>query len=312
MAQAEASGEPAFLMAVHHVAGVALEFMGDFTESSRLLERARELHQPEQHKQYSATFGIDPGMVARAMSSRPLWALGHPDRALERSLETIALCRSQRQPVTHVFALIVNQGIHLYRGELDETIARGDEIVALCREYEFPQELEWARAFQGSAMASKGALDAGICQLQACLQHLDALKSGLVRTTFLSLLADACCRGKRIDEGRRTVEEGFAYADKSLEHGFLGELHRTRGELFRLTGQFEEAEQALVVALEHARERHARGFELRAAIALASLLHDGGRTAEARQLLVPVVDWFTEGATTADLTVGRALRARLQ
>ena len=42
MRQAEQAGKPAFLMAVHHVAGVAAEFTGDFVESSRLLERARD------------------------------------------------------------------------------------------------------------------------------------------------------------------------------------------------------------------------------------------------------------------------------
>ncbi len=315
MAQAEASANPAFLMAVHHVDGVSLEFMGDFVESSRLLERARALHQPAEHQAYNATFGIDPGMVARAMSSRPLWALGYPDRALERSLETIALCRSQRQPVTHVFALIVNQGIHLYRGELADAIARGDEIMALCREYEFPQELEWARAFQGSAIASGGSAtampDEGVRQLEDALRELDRLKSGLVRTTFLSLLADAYCRVGRIEDGLRTVQEGFAHAERTLEHGFLSELYRSRGELLRRSGRYEDAEQAMVEALAQSRQRQGRGFELRAAIALASLLNDRGRADEARQVLAPVRQWFTEGEGNADLKTADTLLATL-
>ena len=58
-------------------------------ESSALLERARELHDPAEHDAYSAMYGIDPGMLARAMSSRPLWALGYPDRADRRARETL-------------------------------------------------------------------------------------------------------------------------------------------------------------------------------------------------------------------------------
>ena len=85
MAEAEQSGNPASLMAAHHLLGVCLEFAGDMTESSRILDRGRELHDPEQHRAYTATFGLDPGMIARAMSSRPLWVLGYPDRAEARA-----------------------------------------------------------------------------------------------------------------------------------------------------------------------------------------------------------------------------------
>ena len=85
-------------------------------------------------------YGLDPGMFARAMSSRPLWALGYPDRAEARARETLALARSQRQPVTLVFALLVTQGIHLFRGEAAEAMTMGDEVVALCRESGLPQE----------------------------------------------------------------------------------------------------------------------------------------------------------------------------
>ena len=123
MVQAEQSGNPAYLMAAHHLVGVSREFLGDMVESSRVLDRGRELHVPAEHMTYTAMFGLDPGMIARAMSSRPLWALGYPDRASARARETLTLARSQRQPMTLAFALVVAQGIHLYRGEAAEARA---------------------------------------------------------------------------------------------------------------------------------------------------------------------------------------------
>ncbi len=307
MRQAEQSRQPAFLMAVHHVAGVASEFIGDFQESSRLLERARELHAPAQHETYTATFGIDPGMVARAMSARPLWALGYPDRAMARSAETIALGRSQRQPVTLVFAMIVAQGVHLYRGETAEAIALGDEIVALCREYEFPQEAEWARGFQASAMAVEGRTAAAVTQLRESLDALRALRSGLTRTMFLSLLADALRRDGRPDEGLAVVDEGFAHAERTIERGFLAELHRVRGELLLLKGDEAAAEDSLRTALDVSRQQQARSLELRAATSLARLLESSGRLPGAQAVLEPVFGWFAEGRNTADLVAARTL-----
>lgn len=309
--QAEQLGRPAYQMAVYHVAGVAAEFAGDFNESHRLLERAREFHVPANHEKYNATFGIDPGMIARAMSSRPIWALGRPDRAVERSRETIALCQSQRQPVTYVFALIVAQGVHLYRGEAAEALALGDEIIALCAEYELPQEAEWARGFQASAMAIQGRAADGAEQLRRALAALHALRSGLTRTMFLSLHADALLRDGRHAERLSVIEEGFAHADRTAERGFVAELYRVRGELLRLKEDEAAAEDALRLALDVSRQQQARSLELRAALALARLLHESGRTPGARAVLQPVTDWFTEGHHTADLMAALALLSEM-
>jgi hypothetical protein len=311
MAQAERAGQPALTMAVHHVAGVCCEFMGELVESSRLLERSRELHQPAQHRNYTALFGLDPGMFARAMSARPLWALGYPDRALERSLETVGLAQSQRQPVTLTFALLVAQSIHVYRGETAETVALADQITKLSAEYELTQEAEWTRAFHGSALVELGEIDNGIRLMEQSLDALQAMRTGLVRTMFLTMLADGRRQAGRIDEGLQAVAEGFAHAAATLENGFLSELHRARGELLLLTGAEADAELELRAALRHARSQHARSFELRAATALARMLLARGDAAAARSELSPIYEWFTEGSDTRDLGVARSLLTQI-
>jgi len=56
-----------------------------------------------------------------------------------------------------------------------------------------------------------------------------------------------------------------------------------------------------------AEEQEAKLWELRAAVGLARLRRDQDRRAEARDLLVPVYGWFTEGFDTADLKEAKAL-----
>jgi tRNA A-37 threonylcarbamoyl transferase component Bud32 len=305
MAEAERSGNPAFIMGAHHLLGVCLEFEGNIVDSSRILDRGRELHDPAQHKVYTAMYGLDPGMIARAMSSRPLWILGYPDRAEARARETLQLARSQRQPMTLVFALLVTQGVHLVRGEATEALAIGDEVVALCHEFGLPQEREWSRSFQGAALALLGRLDEGIAQLSDSLAVQQSIGAGLVRSAFLGILADLLRFGGRLEEGLRAVEEGFAYAEHSGEGGYLAELHRAKAELLRLTDGDTAAEPSFAAAVQYARVQQARAFELRAATGWARLMAAAGRTDEARQLLRPVYDWFTEGLTTADLVAAR-------
>ena len=55
----------------------------------------------------------------------------------------------------------------------------------------------------------------------------------------------------------------------------------------------------------------AKSWELRAATSLAQLWQQQGKTEEARELLAPVYDWFTEGFDTADLQDAKALLEKL-
>jgi predicted ATPase len=60
-------------------------------------------------------------------------------------------------------------------------------------------------------------------------------------------------------------------------------------------------------ALAIARKQQARSWELRAATSMARLWRDQGKRDEARELLVPVHGWFTEGFDTRDLKEAKAL-----
>jgi predicted ATPase len=68
-----------------------------------------------------------------------------------------------------------------------------------------------------------------------------------------------------------------------------------------------KAENCLERALATAREQEAKSWELRAAISMARLWRDQGKLLQARDLLAPVYDWFTEGFATLDLKEAKAL-----
>ena len=69
----------------------------------------------------------------------------------------------------------------------------------------------------------------------------------------------------------------------------------------------EVAEQCLKHALESARMQNARILELRAAMSLARLWREQGTLQQARELLAPIYDWFTEGFDTLDLKEAKVL-----
>jgi len=87
------------------------------------------------------------------------------------------------------------------------------------------------------------------------------------------------------------------------------ELHRITGELVlaQHDDDHAEAEKAFSRALATARHQEAKSLELRAATSLARLWQARGKAAEARDLLAPIYDWFTEGFDTPDFKDAKAL-----
>jgi hypothetical protein len=72
-----------------------------------------------------------------------------------------------------------------------------------------------------------------------------------------------------------------------------------------------EAEECFLRAIDIACTQQAKSLELRAATSLARLWQQQGKKAEARELLAPVYQWFTEGFDTADLQDAKALLGEL-
>jgi len=78
-------------------------------------------------------------------------------------------------------------------------------------------------------------------------------------------------------------------------------MHHARGELLISLGDSVLAEQSLQRAIAVARSQTAKLYEVRAAASLARLWCDRGERIEARDLLVPIYGWFTEGFDMLDL-----------
>jgi predicted ATPase len=68
-----------------------------------------------------------------------------------------------------------------------------------------------------------------------------------------------------------------------------------------------KAESCFERALEIARAQKAKSWELRAATSMARLWGSRRDRDKARELLVPIYGWFTEGFNTLDLKQARAL-----
>jgi predicted ATPase len=166
------------------------------------------------------------------------------------------------------------------------------------------------RCFAAVLLIKRDNTGAGLELLRTAFSRVPQNALSLLYTPFLAEIADALGRDGKAAEGLLAIDEALARSERIEERWCVAELLRVKGELILREG----APQAAMVAEEHflqsldwARRQGALSWELRTSTSLSCLQHDQGRIAEARNLLQPVYDRFSEGFETADLKTAKAL-----
>jgi predicted ATPase len=193
--------------------------------------------------------------------------------------------------------------LHILRREGQKTYERAEAALGLAREHGFAFRVAQATTLRGWAMVEQGQGETGIAQM---LQGLSAYRAtGSARGGYFSHFAEAYGKVGQTEEGLRVIAESLA----RNSGGWEAELYRVKGELLlrQRIPDAPEAEICFRQALDVAHRQQAKALELRAALSLARLWQRHGKCAEARALLAPIYDWFTEGFDTADLRDARTL-----
>ena len=129
---------------------------------------------------------------------------------------------------------------------------------------------------------------------------------------YMAVLVEALTKQGRIPEAEATIVDALSLANKNQDNWALPELLRIRALVHAAKGERSEQEAALVKSMELAQQLGALSWRLRAASDLARLWQMQSRTLEAKQLLQPVFDGFTDGFETRDLTGAAKLLAELR
>src|SRR5262249_40981681 len=139
---------------------------------------------------------------------------------------------------------------------------------------------------------------------RSALAELRRMGYGLASGFWQVLFAECFEKQGNIDEALAVLEAAVVYfAGRGSDPQWEPEVHRLIGDLLlrRNPSAPDRAEASYRRAIERARPREAKSWELRAAPSLARLWRDQGKPAAAHALLAPVYGWFTEGFDTADL-----------
>src|SRR5262245_7859908 len=306
LAAAEARGDGRQAVIGHANLALAEWSQGKFASSLAHCERVFALYDPEQHHALVRVLGSDQGVSALSFAAWNLWFLGHPDAALARAREAVALGARLHHPHSLTVALLWETVLHWYRRCAGAQRERAAEVIALSEAQGFPLWLGLGRAFHAAA-ASPTVISAALPEIGDGLAHAAVMGHQAGAPAFLLLLAEAQHAAGELDDAQRTIATGLAIAAQTGQPFFDADLYRLQGDLLLASGGTDEAAASYHRALAIAREQGARSLELRAATSLARLLRDQCRPAEARAPLASVYAAFTEGFDTRDLVEAKAL-----
>jgi predicted ATPase len=296
------------IMIGHRLMGTTLTATGDIAQARAHHDQGIALYEPAKHRPLVTRFGQDAGVTGLSFRSLTLWFLGHPEAALADIDHALKIAREIGQAATLMFALAVTNFTLIFsrscaaaRARIDELIALADEKGALQRKAEGVTQRGCVLALNGEASDSVQMINSGMTAWQST-------GATVWVPLYLSCLARAYAQLGQVDDAWRCIGEAITTMETTKERWYEAEVYRVAGEIALKSPERETKAPAYFErALAIARAQQAKSWELRVAMSRARLWRDQGKRNEARDLLAPVYNWFTEGFDTHDLKEAKAL-----
>ena len=285
--------------------GLARCYLGEFVAARALLEQCHGLSDPV-HRGAARVAGFEPYPMMLAHLAVTLAYLGYIDQARSRLDE--ALLETRALGHAHALAHILGwAGIIGLLTHSPEAQRHTEELLALSTEHGFSLWLARATTYRGRLLAVLGQAQDGRVLLTRGLEATRVTGTSLSTPTLLIWLAEAYATLGQQAEGLNCLAEAAQIIETTDERAHEAGLHQVRGDLLNAAGDRPAAEQNYRQAIAVAERQSAKLFQLRASTSLAWLWRDQGKSVEARDLLTPIYNWFTEGFGAPELKDAKAL-----
>jgi len=297
--------DPALEVIGLHLMGLTPWMRGQLHEAKGYWEEMWELRERTLPPSTAARFGEESHISGRTFLALILYILGYPEQAARIVERVLADGRALAHANSHAVGLIGANYVAVLSRDMPWLKTLAQELKSNSDDQKLPFQANFSRIFLGRERAETGDLSAGLRLMSDAIEELGE-PVGPVQGCR-GFIAELQIRNGDYAAARHQLEMERVLIDRYELGLYEAENHRLMALLVCAEGNTKEAEEEFERALVAARAQDARWFELRAARDLARLWRDHGKTAEARELLAPVYDWFTEGFDTADLKDAKAL-----
>jgi len=294
--------------------GMSHHVMGDQPRARHHIEPTlSEPEPPIQTSLFNRYLG-DPRVVGRVYLARVLWLQGFPDAAMRMADASIEKAHAINHSTTFCYALALAAcPIALLCGNATAAERYVGLLLDRAGRHGLAFWQAWGRSNQAVLAIKHGDVNQGLRLLRATFEGPDS--TSRLRIGFLGEMAEALRRVGQVADGLAAIGEALARVERTEARWLIADLMRIKGELILAEGARgaeEAAADCFGQALDWARRQGALSWELRVATSAARALRAQDRAADAKEILQPVYDRFTEGFETADLEMAKTLLDTLQ
>jgi non-specific serine/threonine protein kinase len=288
--------------------GVTQIYQAAHIEAIECLQRAIDRYPIESRNRDMFRFTRDLPVIAAGQIAVSLLSRGLLDSALRSAMQVVEQARALGFPaVIGVSPAWAGAHVFLSLGELETADRYGEELLNDAALHGLRPSYATGYCVRGSVAAKRGDPRAGVDLLRRGLTEMRESSYQLYYPLFLIELATALGALGRIDDGLAEIAIALRFAEETGNRWYVPETLRIESHLFALRDPGDPAaEDCLHRGIEVARAQGALFWELRLAASLARLRVTQDRGGEARQVLAPVYDRFTEGFATPDLLAAKA------
>jgi tetratricopeptide (TPR) repeat protein len=287
--------------------GLTHLMLGDFAIARDYLEQGLSLYDAAEQSSYASIYATtDPLIFFQSYLSLTLVCCGHLNLARLRSDSGLSRAHSLSHAHSLGFALHWTWVAgRCARAEPRALLAQADELVTLSDEHSFVMWRALGLTFRGWCLAALGQPDQGIPLITTGLAEV---RDNVLHVPHvLTLLADVLRMADQPQVALGYVAKAEQLAEATHAKWLQAETLRLRGDLLQIVGDTAGAEASFLDAVTLAERQGAKLFQLRTSSCLARLWRDQRRHKEARELLAPISEWFTEGFEAPDLIESKAL-----
>jgi predicted ATPase len=292
--------------------GASLAAMGEFEAARAQLEPFLALENAEKDRSLSVNYVTDPHTSGLGFLALTLWVLGYPNQAVaarEKAFEHAV--EANHANTSGWVSVYAGAQLSALLGSIQDVRAYVENLNAQPQGRMPVWAISIGQIMKGWAIAWAGQLDDGVALMQQGIETIEE-RSRFHLPHYFSLFAILQARAGNMQNSLNAINKAKEVIAETGEYFWDADVIRIDGELRLLFGaSSKEAEASLIQALEIARKRQAKSFELRAATSLAGLWRGQGNLLDARNLLAPIYGWFTEGFDTLDLRQAKALLEQL-
>jgi len=291
---------------------------GDFVEAIEHGDAALAILDLDRERYIGRILGLSAAVGILAYQVLAWWSLGYPEKSRQAGDRCLALAREIGHTPSIGFALTSKVATEYLQGEWDRALKVSTEALRVAHEERLGFWDPMINVMRGAAMARLGDSTGGATLIREAIEQYYAAGNAVQQVFFHALFAETLWRDGQRDAAFAAIAHAMKVGPANGEGLYEPELYRLDGEFLydealRSTSSadrnslLQRAEERIGAALEIARPRSAKMYELRALATLCRIHEARGNPDDARRRLARVIDSFTEGFEHPDLRAAKGM-----